>query len=175
MGANGAAERAIAIWTERTSHPSPGAYAELAIVADAAGDGQGTATALARAAALPGGAAVAQLAHAQILFRHGDLNGAADLLHGLLARNPDDIPALNVLGAAMLSQHRYDEALAAYQHALSLVPHDASLHFRVAVTLHQMGRNREAMQQCSTILSAVPNNADALALEAEIRRGDSFR
>ncbi|MGH7814389.1 MAG: tetratricopeptide repeat protein, partial [Candidatus Binataceae bacterium] len=96
--------------------------------------------------------------------------GAAAALRNLLEREPDNVAALNILGAVMLSEHRYADALAAYERAASIVPRDASLHYRVAIALHAMGRNREALKECAAVLAAVPNNPGAMALRAEIER-----
>ncbi|HVN64286.1 MAG TPA: tetratricopeptide repeat protein, partial [Candidatus Binataceae bacterium] len=170
LGDRRGAELAAARWLTQFDHPSPGAYAELAMAADAAGDAKGTEAALARAATLPNGARIAALARAQLQFRHGDRAGAEASLKRILAQSPDDVATLNVLGAVLLAQQRNDEALAVFQRATSLVPRDATLHYRVAVTLHQMGREREALRECLVALAAAPNDAEASALKTSIER-----
>ncbi|HUO04635.1 MAG TPA: hypothetical protein VMU16_05500 [Candidatus Binataceae bacterium] len=103
LGDKVAAEMAMGEWVKRLTPPTAGAYAELALAADAAGDAKTADTALANAAKSPGGTDAATIARAQILFRHGDFKGAADLLNDLLRRNPRNAQALSVLQAVRLS------------------------------------------------------------------------
>ena len=50
-----------------------------------------------------------------------------------------------LLGSALAIQARYDDALAAYQHALAGAPGSTRIRFLVALKLHNLGRNREAL------------------------------
>jgi predicted Zn-dependent protease len=82
----------------------------------------------------------------------------------LLAAAPDEPSALLTLGSALALQHRYDEALAAYEHAASVVPGNGTLRFLIALTLHNLGRNQEAFTQCELVLRAAPSNPNATQL-----------
>jgi len=146
------AANAMARWVVRLKNPSPDAYAELALAADAAGDTKGAENALAKAASMPGGADTAVLTRAQILFIRGDRKGAEDALRDLLAREPNNKQALLDLGIV-----------------LSLgTGHAPNIHYRLALILHRLGRDREARDECELALKDVPDNPDARALRAEL-------
>lgn len=175
MGDLRGAERVTAERVKRYQHPPLAAYTDLAFAADAAGDEKGVAAALAQAAAMPGGIETAALTRAQLLVRHGDSKGAEQLLRDLLQQDPDDTGTLGNLGAVLLSEHRYAEALAIYQRAASISPPALLFHYQIALTLHQMGRDREARDECARVLAAVPDARPAQALMAEIERNAGSR
>jgi cytochrome c-type biogenesis protein CcmH/NrfG len=70
----------------------------------------------------------------------------------------------------MAVQQRYDEALAVYHRALRIVPSDTNVRFLIALTLHNLGRNSEALVQCQLVLQAEPANSNAQALMQAIQR-----
>ena len=72
------------------------------------------------------------------------------------------------LRAGRFAQHRDDEALEAFGRALLLAPDDPQTHLYAARTLHKMGRNGEAFEQCRLALSVDPGDAAARALMSEI-------
>jgi len=166
-----AAARVMAKAVERAEDPPPVAYTDLAIAREAAGDSAGAEEALKHAAAMPGGANVAELAHAQIRLMHGDAKGTEDAVRELLKHAPDYVAALNVLGAVLSSEHRYDEALQVYRHGATVVPTDSDLHYRIALILHKLGRDGEAYPECSAALAGAPQDPKMLSLMAEIKRG----
>ncbi|MGH7815727.1 MAG: tetratricopeptide repeat protein [Candidatus Binataceae bacterium] len=166
------AEAAIARWLKLLGrNVPPNVYTAFALVADAAGDPAKSAAALAQAAALPGGAEAAALARAQIRFRHGDLKGAEDGLRKIVARDPRDAEALTTLGALLLQEKRYPEALAAYRRAEPLTPESPSLHYTIAALLYGVGHDAEARSECALALAAAPNNPTIMALMNRIERG----
>ncbi len=146
------------------------AWVELGELYDAANDAAGSQTAFAQAEKMPGGAFEVALARARISLSRKDGAGAQRQLESLLAAAPDEPRALLMLGSAMAVQHRYDEALNAYQHALRIVPDNTTLRFLTALTLHNLGREREALEQCQLVLRAAPSNPNALALLHLIER-----
>ncbi|HUO04003.1 MAG TPA: tetratricopeptide repeat protein [Candidatus Binataceae bacterium] len=171
LGDHAAAERAMAQWVKRLDHPDASAYIDLAIADDAAGDAHSAQAALAKAAALPGSAEITALADAQIRFRHGDSKRPEEILRELLRRHPDNQQAQLDLGMVLFAQHRYDEALAIYRRAASGLSTSPGIHYRIAMTLHQMGREREAHDECAIALAQAPGDPKAKALMAAIDRG----
>jgi len=153
---------------KRIKNPTPDAYAAYALAADSAGDTMGADEALRRAATLAGGAEAAAIAHAQISFMHRDYAGAESALHDILAHDPDNGRALALLGMALAAENHLDAALVAFRRASALAPRDPNLHYRVALTLHQMGDDREARTECANALAVAPNNPDMMALMAAI-------
>jgi cytochrome c-type biogenesis protein CcmH/NrfG len=75
-----------------------------------------------------------------------------------------------MLGSALGVQQRYEEALAVYEHALRVVPSNQTVRFLIALTRHNLGRNREALVQCQLVLQAAPSNPNARALIQAIER-----
>lgn len=175
LGDRQAAARTMADGLKRIKYPPASGYTQLALIADAAGDTNGAEAALTRAAELPGGAQAAVLARAQIRLLHGDSKGALDGLHELVDRDPDNAEALASLGLALSSEHRYDEALTALRRAASIRPQAPAFHYLIASTLHQMGREAEARDECGIALAAAPNDPNTRALMAAIERSSAAR
>ncbi|HVN64523.1 MAG TPA: tetratricopeptide repeat protein [Candidatus Binataceae bacterium] len=170
LGDPRAAARVMAKAVSRLDNPPPVAYTDLAIARDAAGDASGADAALKQAEALPGGKEVAELARAQLLLLHHDTKGAEATVRDLLKRDPNYVAALNVLGGVLAAENLDAEAIAAYRHAVSIVPTDADLHYRIAVLLHKDGRQREAREECALALEGSPRDPKLLELMAEIER-----
>ena len=168
LGDAHAAEREISDGIKLLGHAPAEAYADLAVVADAAGDTQGAEGALMQANAIPGGANIATRVRAQILFMHGDSKGAENGLHELLGRAPNDAQALSALATILSAEHRYDEALDAFRRVEELAPNQAGIHYRIAMALHNLGRDREAHDECALAIAAAPDNRVARALMAAI-------
>ncbi|HVN63552.1 MAG TPA: tetratricopeptide repeat protein [Candidatus Binataceae bacterium] len=173
LGDRKAAARTISEWVKRQDHPGPAAYTELALAAAAAGDQTGADDALKQAEAMPGGAAAAQLARAKILFLRGNRKAAESILNSILGQDPENVPALLALGTVLAADGSNEDALAAYRRAATLAPNETSLHYKIAVTLHNLGREREARDECRKILALSPDNPDARALMAAIERSGS--
>jgi tetratricopeptide (TPR) repeat protein len=148
----------------------PSAYIALAQLYDAAGDADARNAALEQAEKLPGGALEVRLARARIKLEHKDGAGAEQELKPLLDTAPDDPRLLLLAGSAMAIQKRYEDALGAYEHALRGAPGNATLRFLIALTMHNLGRNREALSQCQLVLQAKPGDPNARALLQVIGR-----
>jgi tetratricopeptide (TPR) repeat protein len=171
LGDPRAAARTLADWLRQGTHPPAGGYAKLALLEDEAGNQAAAEEALGHAEAIPGGSEAAALAHAQIMLRHGDFGSAENAARGLLRLAPNNEQALEVLGMALSAQQRYEDALTAFRHAVALAPVQTPLlHYRIAAVLHQMGREREAHDECAIALADAPNNRSVQALMAEIER-----
>ena len=145
-------------------HAPASAYVNLAQLYDAAGDANASEAAFKTAERLPDGALEVTLARAGIKLGHHDGAGAEQQLRPVLAAAPNHPQALLMLGSALALQRRYDDALAAYEQALKVVPGNATVRFLIALTLHNLGRNQEALAQCQLVLQAAPSNPNALAL-----------
>ncbi|MGH7814996.1 MAG: tetratricopeptide repeat protein [Candidatus Binataceae bacterium] len=171
MGDRRGAARAMAERIKLLAHPTPADYSKLAFAADAAGDAAGSEAALNRAEALAGGAAAAALARAQISFLHGEHNRAEAAVREILKRNPKDERALSTLGAMLLSDRRYDDALKPLRVVAALAPGNLNLRYRIALALHGLGRDDEARGECAAVLAAAPGDHNARALMDAIGGG----
>ncbi|HUO04701.1 MAG TPA: tetratricopeptide repeat protein [Candidatus Binataceae bacterium] len=168
LGDYRSAAETMAARLEKTVNPTPSEYIELALTSDAAGDSAGVDSALAKAAALPAGNEMAALTRAQILFRHNDSKGAENALRQLLSRDPANPNALATLGSILDSQKRYADALDSYRRGSSASPKVPLFHYLVAYELHNLGRDREAHDECAIAIAGDPDNIDARALMARI-------
>ncbi|HVN64622.1 MAG TPA: tetratricopeptide repeat protein, partial [Candidatus Binataceae bacterium] len=174
LGDRNAAANAIERWLKLLGKSAPSnAYAALALAADAAGDPNQSEAALKSAAALPGGAEAAALARAQIAFRHADGKGAEVQLREILRSDPDNGDALVTLGTLLAATNRDDEAVIVYRRAESLEPELPSLHYKLALVLHRMGRDPEARSEARKALAGAPQSEEFETLMAEIDNGDA--
>ncbi|MGH7648805.1 MAG: tetratricopeptide repeat protein [Gemmatimonadaceae bacterium] len=80
-----------------------------------------------------------------------------------LADNPDDRAALMLYGRALVDLARYDDARAAYEHALALTPTESQVRVLRALGLLCDARCdvREAEQHHRDAIAAAPNDASA--------------
>ncbi|MGH7814914.1 MAG: tetratricopeptide repeat protein [Candidatus Binataceae bacterium] len=171
LGDSRTAAAEMSEWLRRLTHPTPDDCATVALFADAAGDSAGTEAALAEAATMPGGAAAASVARAEIAFRHGDRKDAEDALRGFVAGHPADSQARMALAGVLASNKHPRQALAELRLAAAARPQDPNLHYRIAALLHRLGRDHEARKECASALASAPYDPDARALMAAIERG----
>lgn len=96
---------------------------------------------------------------------------AAAILEEALRANPDNAKANRVLGDALASRDRLDEAIPRYAHALEMRPDDPLARRGIAIALHRSGRPAEAIPHYRAALELGLDGAalrDALAqAEAE--------
>ena len=88
---------------------------------------------------------------------------------------PRDIDALNVLGACLSRLNRHREALAAFDAALRQSPGATHIRFRKACAHEDLSELSRARTEFERVVSAEPNNAEALAQLANLAalRGDA--
>ncbi|HUO05722.1 MAG TPA: tetratricopeptide repeat protein [Candidatus Binataceae bacterium] len=175
LGDQHSAAQAMAQGIAKFKSPPPGAYTELAIVADAAGDSAQADAALKQAAAIPGGSEIAGLTRAQLLFHHGDKSGAENIARDLLMHDPNNPDLLTFLGSVLSAGQRYEDALKAYERAAAINPNARSLHYQIALALHKLGRNGEARSECSIAIASAPDDRDARELMAELEQNGASR
>jgi Flp pilus assembly protein TadD len=166
--ARGASEAAEGL--KRLSEPSPAAYVGLANLYLSAGDRARSDEQIKRAESLPGGEIEVAFSRARQMIAQGDTTGAIAQMQALADRYPDDYRIWSALGSALGAANRFDEALAAYDRALAIVPADAGPHFMSAQILHAMGREGGAMAQCREALVLAPGDAGTRSLMDAIDR-----
>jgi Flp pilus assembly protein TadD len=119
--------------------PPPGAYVELAKIADIAGDTNERDAAMRQATKLPGGIEAAEIGSAELMIAHQDFAGAERAMRAGLTRNPGDPDEWALLGTSLARQGRTREALDAYRTSLSLKP-DPDLRRLAATMAADIGR-----------------------------------
>jgi aspartate beta-hydroxylase len=82
---------------------------------------------------------------AHFCLERGDLRQAAEWLRRVLDEAPDDMEALQVLGAAQLAAGDFPAAAQTLQHALRQMPTLFVERLRLGVALEQLGRPQEAL------------------------------
>lgn len=109
-------------------------------------------------------AAKQQLADADTAWRAKDYAAAATAWRKALERAPDSYIASAYLGDALLFGDPPDVegALAAYEHALALNPHDGRLYFFRATALRKTGKFDAAMKDLVEAITLRPRNETVL-------------
>jgi tetratricopeptide (TPR) repeat protein len=112
-----------------------------------------------------------QLAEAQL--RVGNGRHAAEISRRAVALDPGNLPALRVLGAALLRQGRSEEALTTLRRPGQAPPRDAGLQLQLARTLAALNRREEAIAayEESCRLQPEPTALAELA-QLELQRGE---
>lgn len=82
---------------------------------------------------------------AHICLQRGDLQQAAGLFQRVLGEVPDDLEALQVLGAALLAAGDFSAAAQTLRQALQQAPELFVERLRLGVALEQLGRPQEAL------------------------------
>ena len=94
---------------------------------------------------------------------------AIDLLTRAIASEPDYVDALINLSSALAASGRPEDANAAYQRALGLIPVDPDTLFNLAAMLHSQGRSEDALVQLERVLILQPNSTAALGQAALVQ------
>jgi tetratricopeptide (TPR) repeat protein len=75
-----------------------------------------------------------------------------------LACTPRNEAAHNLLGLALVTQSRFDEAIAHYQQALEILPRYSVTHINLGTALQSCGRTKDAIAQYEQALAIKPNS-----------------
>ena len=105
------------------------------------------------------------LKQAEGLLQQGHPEAARSLLEVHCASHATDAHAWFLLGAACHQSARRDEALRAFEHSLSLAPHNLNVINAKCAVLGELGRWQEALQTLQVTLSGVI----ALEMQAPLR------
>ena len=91
----------------------------------------------------------------------GQLDEALVNLRFVLSINPNDVEALNSLGAVLSKQGRIDEAMDHFNEVLRVKPDDVNALYNCGSTLVQVNRFGEATTFFQQVLALQPTHADA--------------
>jgi len=113
-------------------------------------------------------------ASAQAQFKRGDLAAAESSLWSVLSSNPNDEPALTLLGMIRGRQQRYAEAEALFGRVLQLNSKSVVARTQLANVLAAQNKEDEAIGQYQQAINLAPNNTDLkLDLAAlHVRKGE---
>ena len=111
----------------------------------------------------------AALALADLLRRSGHVRQAITRLAEMLEQDPYDLPALLLLGRALLDDKRDAQALEAFQRALKFDPDQVEALFQLGVALALVHRYGEAVQAWEKVTRVDPAGPFAQAARAHAR------
>ena len=111
----------------------------------------------------------AALALADLLRRSGHVRQAVVHLADMLEQDPYDLPALLLLGRALLDDKRDAQALEAFQRALKFDPDQVEALFQLGVALARVHRYGEAVQAWEKVTRIDPGGPFAQAARAHAR------
>lgn len=107
----------------------------------------------------PGGTRVPELMlRAEQFYLVGNLPGAADLLHGVLQRDPANTEALNSLGIIYFKLNQYRNAAEYLGRLLPLTPDDDVARARLGVSQLRCGNYAEALKNLQIVLNQEPDD-----------------
>lgn len=111
----------------------------------------------------PAGGADAALAHASQLIEARDYGGAMAVLEPIVAANPRDAGAWQLLGTARYRNRDLQGAALAYEQRLKLVPKDSIAMYSLAIVLKDLGDETSAHDLLVRITTLDPTFAPARA------------
>jgi len=100
-------------------------------------------------------------------FARGNLAGAVDYFHSILATHSEDVEALLGLGTAYLAQGQYDAAERELRKALRLAPNRMDLNYQLSMTLFRRGNYAAAANQLRRVVELDNDHASALVFLGE--------
>jgi len=133
-------------------------YVPLVALYDAKGNQAQVDSLLKELDSMPEGELAVGLAQAKIRLQHSDKEGAARILGELSHRFQQTPEVLIRLGNVQADLKQNEQALASYQRANESAIGDPQLHASMAKSLHAMGRDREALEQCRLAQAMAPND-----------------
>jgi tetratricopeptide (TPR) repeat protein len=177
--ASGRVNQAIPEITEAldkmTSFPTPEFfpislhYIPLVEIYDSQGDSARVKSLLEKLEYMPEGELAVGLARAEIMLNHNDKRGAEHILLELADKYPNNPQVLIRLGGVQADLNENDQALNSYQRISHWIAHPR-VYASMAKSLHAMGRDREALDQCRLALAlASPHDLETLFVCTQIQ------
>lgn len=114
-------------------------------------------------------AAAAVLARGAVYHRAGLFEQAAVCCREVLALDPDNAEALNLLGLVLHHQGRPEQALEWFDRAIDVDPNRTAPHVNRGAALRDLHRPQEALASFDVALAIDPRHAGALANRAAVR------
>jgi predicted Zn-dependent protease len=130
-------------------------YIPLLQIYDSLGNSRQVQSLMKEVESMPEGELAVGMARAEIRLQHGDKSGTEQLLRELSDRYPDDDAILMKLGNLQADLKQNEQALASYQRISHWLGHP-NLYVARAQSLHALGRDREALEQCDLALASAP-------------------
>jgi tetratricopeptide (TPR) repeat protein len=112
---------------------------------------------------------------AELLYRLGDVSGARERYYMAIELNEDLVEARASLGCVLAESGDLELAVAAFQGALLHHPYYADVHYHLARTLGELGRDEEAREHWLAFLRLTPDSpwADEAGLWLNVSESDT--
>ncbi|MEW4565347.1 tetratricopeptide repeat protein [Bremerella sp. JC770] len=110
------------------------------------------------ALAIGGASAERSFRLAELLYRAGHLDGAAERYHTAIELDPDMIEARANLGCVLAETGQLVEAVSALRDAIEVYDDYCDAHYHLARTLDELGREREAVSHWQKCLELNPDS-----------------
>ena len=104
------------------------------------------------------------------LYNQGNLLGAEAECRKLLKVYPRELVIINLLGAVLTKQMKFNEAIASFKNAIQLNPTLAEAYLNLASALKELGRNRDTAKNCKKAIKLKPNFAEAHCVLGEAQK-----
>ena len=101
------------------------------------------------------------IGHALELLQSGAQNEAENTLLKILTLDPNNLPALEILGVIKGSKGEHAESAKYLSKAVKINPNNPSLHYNLAKALSECGRDAEALPYHEQVLRIASDNPDA--------------
>jgi predicted O-linked N-acetylglucosamine transferase (SPINDLY family) len=101
------------------------------------------------------------IAQAREHYRAGRKSQAENICRELLAKSPRNDAAWQLLGVMALDVKREEFAIQAFMRALDIAPQKPGYYVNLAVSLHRLGKVREAVEALRLAISLKPDLAEA--------------
>ncbi len=98
----------------------------------------------------------------------GDFKGAESLLLSILKRNPQNVPALSILGGAYLSRGQTEKAKACFLEEVRLKPQMDTAHLNLGTAYKRLGDASSAEKEYRAALAVNPSMREAISSLAEM-------
>ena len=105
----------------------------------------------------------------ELLYRMGHVMAARERYYAAIEQDPDFVEARASLGNVLAETGQSELAIAAYRGALSLYHDYADVHYNLARTLDELGRDIEAKHHWSRFLDLAPESPWADEAERRLR------
>ncbi|MGC0777812.1 MAG: tetratricopeptide repeat protein, partial [Candidatus Acidiferrum sp.] len=92
--------------------------------------------------------------------KNGQYAEALEILHKVIAVQPQRALALLQAGYCLAKLHRHEEALHSYERALQIAPNYGEAHAYMGLAYHELGRNREAVESLNRAVRMKPSLKD---------------
>jgi tetratricopeptide (TPR) repeat protein len=121
-----------------------------------------------------------KLRQAHALQMQGQLSQAADLYRAVLAEDPQNAPALHLLGLLVMQAGQVEPGLEMVRQALAIMPGFAPAYESLGKGLEKLGRAQEALEAFDTLVRLAPSHAEGYAhrarvLESQARYAEALR